>query len=276
MKDLRILLIDCRIELRKALREFHRTELCQRLDKAIHNATALVEAAEAIKANPAASAAPPADGAGEHHGRRSTTHQVALAWQQAARDLKFSHPPLYENLRAKVLSRIEAKTLVDEAAEVRQLEEEVAALKASLQSVRSEEARHRESVQLERDSLLAALAQAVPELADGDDRLAVAMARIEWLRTQASKPAAAGNGVRASGAGGPHAAPASPADAEGPVPSAEVLAAVAAGLRKFNDRQREWSVAEAMVLSGFQHTPVELLAMGDANVAGIIIGAKGH
>lgn len=271
MKDLRNLLIDCRIELRKALREFHRTELCGRLDKAIQNASALAEAAEAIKANPAASATPAAESAGDAHARKSTTHQVALAWQQVTRDLKFSNPPLYDSLRTKVLSRIEAKTLVDESTELRQLEEEVSALKAEVQTARAEEAKYRELIQLERDSLFASLAQAVPELADGEDRLAVAMARIEWLRTQASKPAATTSSSRGSGSStsGP------PVDVEGPTPSAEVLAAVAAGLRKFSDRQREWSVAEAMVLSGFQHTPVELLAMGDAHVAGIIIAAKG-
>lgn len=268
MKDLRILLIDCRIELRKALREFHRTELCGRLDKAIQNATALAEAAEAIKANPAAGSQAKSEPADEAQGRKSTTHQVALAWQQVTRDLKFSDPPLYESLRAKVLSRIEAKTLVDESTELRQLEQEVAALKAALQSVQADEARKREPLQLERDSLYAALAQAVPELADGEDGLAVAMARIEWLRNQASKPAPTANG---RGARAPSAAP---VEQDSPVPSSEVLASVAAGLRKFSDRQREWSVAEAMVLSGFQHTPVELLAMGDARVAEIITAAK--
>ena len=32
MKQLRTLLIDCRIELRKLVREFHKTELCERMD----------------------------------------------------------------------------------------------------------------------------------------------------------------------------------------------------------------------------------------------------
>ena len=35
MKELRTLLIDCRIELRKLVRDFHKTELCERLDVAV-------------------------------------------------------------------------------------------------------------------------------------------------------------------------------------------------------------------------------------------------
>ena len=37
MKDLRALLIDCRIELRKLVRDFHKTELCERLDVAVQS-----------------------------------------------------------------------------------------------------------------------------------------------------------------------------------------------------------------------------------------------
>ena len=37
MKQLRTLLIDCRIELRKLVREFHKTELCERLDVAVQS-----------------------------------------------------------------------------------------------------------------------------------------------------------------------------------------------------------------------------------------------
>jgi hypothetical protein len=35
MKDLRALLIDCRIELRKAIRDFEKSELCDRINAAI-------------------------------------------------------------------------------------------------------------------------------------------------------------------------------------------------------------------------------------------------
>ena len=96
MKDLRNLLIDCRIELRKSLRDFHKTELCGRLDQAIQNATALAESAAAIKAAPQADNTPNGSAAPESHGRKHTTHQVAMAWQQVTRDLKFSNPSLYD------------------------------------------------------------------------------------------------------------------------------------------------------------------------------------
>lgn len=270
MKDLRNLLIDCRIELRKSLRDFHKTELCGRLDQAIQNATALAESAAAMKAAPPAENTTTGAAASEGHGRRHTTHQVAMAWQQVTRDLKFSDPPLYETLRAKVLSRIEAKTLVDESTELRELETRLAQLQATL----DENTQHSSTLQLERDSLVGALSKAVPELADGADRLAVALARIEWLKSHKGLPASAashGNGASPSQT---NKTPEPLVEHDAPVPSADVLAAVAAGARKFSDRQREWSIAEAMVLSGFQYTPVELLAMGDTPVAGIILGAK--
>jgi len=262
MKDLRNLLIDCRIELRKNLREFHKTELCLRLDQAIQNATALAESAAATQAsaeNPTGKAGAPTPGG---HDRKHTTHQVALAWQMVTRDLKFSDPPLYDSLRAKVLTRIEAKTLVDESTELREIEGQLAKLQAAL----DQQAQQSAVLELEHDSLVSALSLAVPELADGGDRLAVAVARIEWLKTQKSIPAPISN----SGA----AKTSAPVDQEGPVPNVDVLALVASGARKFTDHQREWSVGEAMVLSGFQYTPVELLDMGDARVASVIIGAQ--
>ena len=52
------------------------------------------------------------------------------------------------------------------------------------------------------------------------------------------------------------------------------MAFVAAGARQFTKAQREWCVGEAMVLSGFQYTPMELIEQGDARIAGIITGAK--
>jgi hypothetical protein len=53
-----------------------------------------------------------------------------------------------------------------------------------------------------------------------------------------------------------------------------VLLAVAAGERPFTDPHREWCVGEAMVLSGFEFTPIELIQQGDAAIAGIIVKAR--
>ena len=47
-----------------------------------------------------------------------------------------------------------------------------------------------------------------------------------------------------------------------------------APLRFFNKEQREWCVGEAMVVTGFQFTPVELIEKGDAAMARLILDAR--
>ena len=47
-----------------------------------------------------------------------------------------------------------------------------------------------------------------------------------------------------------------------------------AGAGGFTKEQREWSIGEAMVLSGFQFTPVELIAKGDRAIAQMIVDAR--
>src|SRR4249919_1381811 len=229
MKQLRTLLIDCRIELRKLVREFHKTELCERLDVAVQslgNAEGEVD----LKAAPSAATVKEVN---------QTSNQVALAWQTAARDLKFSHPTLYDQMSKKVMSKLGVKTLVDQVDELRQLEDTVGELKKQQQV--AEMARH--AMEVERDALLGALATAVPELSDGGDRIGVALARIDLLKKQAQS----GGG----GGGGRSSAASVAAEEENRIPTAEVLGLVAAGSRRFTNAQREWCVGEAMVLSGF-------------------------
>lgn len=246
MKELRTLLIDCRIELRRLVRDFHQTPLCERLDAATQQlANAPVEAPEQEAAS----------GAGLRQGRE-TSNQVALAWQLAARDLKFTHPPLYEAMSRKVMARLETRTLVDQVDELRQLE-------ASLDSLREQQVevdRQRHLVEGERDTLLGALASAVPQLADGGDRIGVALARIDCLVAQATRIA-------------PVVTAATVNEEESRIPGPEVIALIAAGARQFTKAQREWCVGEAMVLSGFKYTPMELIEQGDASIARIIAGA---
>ena len=208
MKDLRDLLIDCRIELRKLSRDFQKTELCDRLDLAIQSVAAGTLAAPA-EAPPADTAPQPASEKGQ------TVSQVALAWQTAARDLKFSDPAIHARLGERVMR------------------------------------------------LLGALASAVPALQDGGDRLGVALARIDWLTTELAKGPSASGAVR-------KVVP----DPQDTVPTAERIAAVAAGAGGFTKEQREWSIGEAMVLSGFQFTPVELIAKGDRAIAQMIVDAR--
>ena len=63
-------------------------------------------------------------------------------------------------------------------------------------------------------------------------------------------------------------------DPQDAVPTAELLSAAAAGATKFTKEQREWCIGEAMVVTGFQYTPVELIDKGDAFLAKAIIDAR--
>lgn len=247
MKDLRALLVDCRIELRRLVRDFHKTPLCERLDVATQ-----------ALANAPAEDAPPADPAAPGQRQvRETSNQVALAWQLIARDLKFTHPPLYEAMSKKVMSRLVTKTLVDQVDELRQAEANVAGLRQHQLELEAQQ----KALEAERDTLLGALATAVPQLKDGGDRIGVALARIDCLKAQAAKAA-------------PVVTVGTVAEEETRIPSEELLSLIAAGGRQFTQAQREWCVGEAMVLSGFQYTPMELIEQGDASIAKIITGAR--
>jgi HAMP domain-containing protein len=256
MTDLRSLLIDCRIELRKLSRDFQKTELCERLDLAIQaqaNArSAPAPAAEAPVVNDAAPGLAPEKG--------QTVSQVALAWQTAVRDLKFSDPAIYARLGEKVMRLLAAKTLVDPATEIVQLEKQVAELRQSIEA----QLKDQQAMAAERDALLGSLANAVPKLKDSGDRLAVALARVAWLKAEAEK------GATAVATPGTPRAP----EPQDTVPSVQLLTAAAAGAATFTREQREWCVGEAMVLTGFQFTPVELLEKGDSHIAKLILQTR--
>lgn len=253
MKDLRPLLIDCRIELRKHLRDFQKTELCERLDLILQSLTDAPMAPVAAPATNANAAAAPE--------KAQTVSQVALAWQTAARDLKFTEPATYQRLSDKVMRLLGSKTLVDPATEILQLQAEAEALRQRAET----DAQTLRQIELERDTLLSVLAEAVPELAGqaGTDRLSVGLAQIEQLRSQGPSRPTAGGKVAAS-------APAEPS-----TPTPDILTSVAGGVRKFSDDQRNWAVGEGMVLSGFQYTPVELLELGDQKLAALILEKQG-
>jgi hypothetical protein len=247
MNELRALLIDCRIELRKLVRDFHKTKLSEQLDAAL----------QSLAANPIELEAKGPPTAARAREIKETSNQVALAWQMAARDLKFSNPPLYDALSKKVMSRLETRTLVDQVDELHQLEANIADLHA--QQAEAEKARL--ALEIERDTLLGALATAVPLLGDGGDRIGVALARIDWLKAQGLKAATS-------------TALSTAHEEETRIPDDDILAVVAAGARQFTKAQREWCIGEAMVLSGFQYTPMELIEQGDSGIARIITEAK--
>lgn len=250
MKDLRALLIDCRIELRKLARDFQKSELCERLDLAIQ------QAANASLSPPPEPATQASDAPATE--KTQTVSQVALAWQTAARDLKFSDPAIHARLGEKVMRLLGAKTLSDPASEIIQLEGMVKAAEARIAQL---EKAHK-ALETERDALLGALADAAPALKDGGDRLAVGLARVSWLKTEAGKSASApAPGKRAP-------------EPQDTVPTPELLQAAAAGAASFSKEQREWCVGEAMVVTGFQFTPVELIEKGDAAMARLILDAR--
>ena len=246
MKEIRALLIDCRIELRRLVRDFHKTPLCERLDAA----TQLLANQAAVV--PSAAEAAPAEGA-----RAETTNQVGLAWQLAARELKFSQPALYEQLHRKVVSRLGDKALQDPVDELHAAQGAAEGLREQLADLEKQRA----MLEAERDAVLGALATAVPQLADGGDRLGVALARIDCLLRQATQAATA-------------ITPATVVEEETRIPSEDLIAAIAAGTRQFTQAQREWCVGEAMVLSGFEYTPMELIEQGDAHIARIILASR--
>jgi hypothetical protein len=255
MKDLRDLLIDCRIELRKLSREFQKSELCDRLDVAIQSVAAGTRVVPA-------DAPPPEPVTPTVTEKGQTAGQVALAWQTAARDLKFSDPAIHARLGEKVMRLLGAKSLVDPAVEIHQLQAQIEELRKQADA----KAKAVHAVEVERDALISALASAVPALKDGGDRLGVALARVDWLVRELEKIPSA-----TSSSGPVRKAVPDPQDT---VPTPELLAAVAAGAAGFTKEQREWSIGEAMVVSGFQFTPVELIQKGDAAVAQMIVAAR--
>ena len=256
MKDLRNLLIDCRIELRKAQRDFQKTQLCDQLDEAIQ------ELAHTINRSPMPGGAEVASDlpAQAVPVKAETAQQVALAWQAAARDLKFSDPALYEALSKRVMAKLESKHLVDQVTELHEMEKSLAALQASQEQTLATQ----QALAAQYDTLLGALATAVPQLRDGGDPLAVALARLDWLQAQRAQAQAAATKAEA------------PVEVESHVPTDVILKAVAAGARSLTREQREWCVGEAMVTTGFQFTPVELLDKGDAHLAGLVLGSQSH
>ena len=101
MKPTRDLLIDIRIELRKLVRDFHKTELCKHIDDEVYR---LGHAPPAGGDPTNASAAPVL---------AEPTADTANDWQQAADELKASQPQAYLALARLVLRRWETNSQPD-------------------------------------------------------------------------------------------------------------------------------------------------------------------
>jgi len=230
MKEIRNLLLDCRAALRRADPDFAASPLGARLDETI--------LALGKPARPQVEIAEP---------ETRTAQQVALAWQTAARDLRFSHPELHAQLSARVLELLDLDALQDPGLEI-------ASLQAQLREQAAEHARTTEELV----SLRQVLADAVPRLDGNVPPAEAARLRLRQLVDAATR-----------GGGLPKAAPVAANGSH--VLGADQLRDVAEGRRALSKDERDWCVGEAMVLSGFSQTPVQLLAGGDAALARLIL-----
>ncbi|KFN50983.1 hypothetical protein N790_14910 [Arenimonas malthae CC-JY-1] len=148
------------------------------------------------------------------------------------------------------------------------LAQAVAALLAERERLRQdvEDAEHaRDASKLQRmkvagqlGTLHKALAAAAPGVAASDDPQNDALRRIEWLASHGGANPAAAEAAKA-------------AEMDAPMPGRAVLEAVIAGSRKFTKAQLEFTIAEAMVLTGWQQTPLELMQQGEPWLAELIL-----
>lgn len=176
------------------------------------------------------------------------SRRVAYAWQAVARELRLTHAELYAHLSQKVLARLDTDLSADPAAEIAALEARVAEREAALGKAAAELA-----------ALHSALATAVPLTGTvGGSEAALGQQRLQLL-------------LQAVSAAGGVSRPAPGGDADF-VPDRGLLQAVASGQRTLSSQHREWCIGEAMVLTGFQRTPVQLLEQGDAALARLVLG----
>ena len=148
------------------------------------------------------------------------------------------------------------------------LEKELAAQAARQQRLQQdvEDAEHaRDAANLARmkvmgqlNTLQKSLAAAVPDVPASKDAQSDAQRRIEWLLSHGGVDAGAAEAAKA-------------AEMEAPMPGRAVLEAVIAGERKFTKAQLEFTIAEAMVLTGWQMTPLELTEKGEPWLAQLVL-----
>ncbi len=232
MNDLRNLLLDCRSALRRADRAFEDGPLRPRLD-------ATIIAMSTAKTDPEDDVAEPAS---------FSAQQVAYAWQQATRELYFTHPVLYAELGEWVRERLQSDTLVDPGTEVLQAQERF-----------QHEHSDNDALRADLTALRATLAGAVA--LDGDDAIGseseCAQRRLRVLLDAAQR-----------GGGLPKPRPEDP---DAIAPTAEELQQVSQGSRDFSSAEREWCVGEVMVRSHFERDPMQLLAAGDRALALLLL-----
>ena len=118
-------------------------------------------------------------------------------------------------------------------------------------------------VRRELDELRQALADAVPGVNDNIPPAEAARLRMRMLIDAGARIRALPTPV--------HQTPAEPADVQ---PTRAALQDVAAGSRMLTREEREWCLSEAMVLSGFRKTPVQLIECGEPELAKMILAGS--
>jgi hypothetical protein len=93
---------------------------------------------------------------------------------------------------------------------------------------------------------------------DDGDAQHVALRRIEWLARRAGTDPNAMAAAREE-------------ELNAPMPGQTVLEAVLAGERQFTKAQLEFSLSEAMVLCGWEMTPLEIMQKGEAWLAKLLL-----
>ncbi len=263
MVALKKLLLDVRVILRTGVDPPNKAELIAKLDEAISWASRQSRETAEVQDT------------------RASAAQAAIAWQMAARNLKRSHPEAFFRLQEEVSAILEQRGIEDPDKRLKQLERELRERESELEAERvrlaecerriaaleqalAEAEASRAAILGERHfweerlaELYRALADLAPELA-GEDPQRLALLRIAHVAEQLEQ--ARRTGTLGDGGAAPSAAP-----------SRAVIEQVAAGEARFSDAQRDWVIGEALTLTNWEMSPVEMLAKGDAWLARLLL-----
>jgi hypothetical protein len=124
MQQTRDLLLDCRVALRRTDPRFDDSPLKRQLDSVI------VEMGQAEDARRIREEARPE--------QPLAAARVAYTWQSVARELRHSHPEVYQRLWEQVLKRLEAKAIDDPAQEIDALQHSLESAQLALSAAERE------------------------------------------------------------------------------------------------------------------------------------------
>ena len=180
------------------------------------------------------------------------------------------HGDLIEQLRAAILAsagetgRVAWLKQLDRLTTVLQAEDaRVLRLRQDVENAehdRDAEKLQRMRVQGQLNTLQKTIEAATPSFEGDDDGESqhVALRRVEWLARRAGTDATAMAAAREE-------------ELNAPMPGQTVLEAVLAGERQFTKAQLEFSLSEALVLCGWELTPLEIMEKGEPWLAKLLL-----